>query len=379
MATPIQKPQALAPPRISRAELIATIWILQAFAILLVAARLCIRRRFSGRFYVDDYLAVAALTLLLVNSILQTIMSKPMFEMLYVASGSALPTADFAEITSFYITAQRVSTGTFMLCLWTVKACFLAFFYRLVSRLTWAKRAWIGICVFTGLSLIVSIILTSVVCSSVETAVNLISDFAIMLLPIYLTLGLQMSVRQKISLVAVLALGCIVAVFSVVRIAVTYTTTTLPELTWLALWSSTESSVAVMVACLPSFKVLVSQNRASRGSDGDRPLRDNSKYNETDSGGTHGSSLQDGARDRFTGHRKGSTSQILASLTRDDDEHTQKSGSTELQTMRRASSKAVKGDIQVTQTFSVSDAEKGVAREESGWAACRDSQERILK
>jgi hypothetical protein len=36
-----------------------------------------------------------------------------------------------------------------------------------------------------------------------------------------------------------------------------------PEISWLALWSAIESSIAVIVACLASFKVLLSSKRGT--------------------------------------------------------------------------------------------------------------------
>jgi hypothetical protein len=53
-------------------------------------------------------------------------------------------------------------------------------------------------------------------------------------------------------------------VFAAVRVAVTSSDgeRVHPEITWLALWSATESSVAVSVACMPSFRVLFTQLRA---------------------------------------------------------------------------------------------------------------------
>ncbi|KAK8078226.1 hypothetical protein PG996_004396 [Apiospora saccharicola] len=73
-----------------------------------------------------------------------------------------------------------------------------------------------------------------------------------------------MSPGQKIALVAVLSLGGIIPAFSIIRVVVTSDTTKLAEISWLALWSAIESSVAVMVACLASFKVLFTQQRRRR-------------------------------------------------------------------------------------------------------------------
>ena len=70
-----------------------------------------------------------------------------------------------------------------------------------------------------------------------------------------------MSWAQKLSLAAVLCLGVIITVFCVIRIIVTNTTGRQPEISWIALWSSIESSIADMVACLASFKVFLTTKR----------------------------------------------------------------------------------------------------------------------
>lgn len=56
---------------------------------------------------------------------------------------------------------------------------------------------------------------------------------------------------------SVVGLGIIIVVFAVIRIIVTNTTGTHPEVIWLALWSAIETSVAVIIICLTSFKVFL--------------------------------------------------------------------------------------------------------------------------
>jgi len=73
----------------------------------------------------------------------------------------------------------------------------------------------------------------------------------------------RISLKQKLGLYSALCLGAVIIVFSVVRIIVTNTDGVHPEVSWLALWSVIESSVAVVVACLTSFKaLLVDRHRA---------------------------------------------------------------------------------------------------------------------
>jgi len=132
-----------------------------------------------------------------------------------------------------------------------------------------------------------------------------------MAIPLWLVIGLKMSASQKIGLCGILGLGAIIIVFSVIRIIVTNTTGRQPEISWLALWSAIESSVAVIVACLASFKVLLSARKGtgSYGTPG---------YNYGGQYGNHSSSRPNDSRapksNRY-GNKKGSLSVAHRDLT----------------------------------------------------------------
>ncbi|KAK3648357.1 hypothetical protein LTR56_007474 [Elasticomyces elasticus] len=83
----------------------------------------------------------------------------------------------------------------------------------------------------------------------------------IIALPIFIVARVQISALQKIALICVLGLGVIIVGFAVARIIVTDAQGVHPEISWLALWSSIESSVAVIVCCLASFKALFTAQR----------------------------------------------------------------------------------------------------------------------
>lgn len=85
--------------------------------------------------------------------------------------------------------------------------------------------------------------------------------FVVIILPIALVARITISMRQKVGLFSVLSLGLLVIAFSIARIVVTDTQGIHPEISWLALWSAAESSVAVMVCCLASFKTLYTAQR----------------------------------------------------------------------------------------------------------------------
>jgi len=82
-------------------------------------------------------------------------------------------------------------------------------------------------------------------------------------LPISIVARVKVSPKQKFGLLAVMSLGVFIIGVAIARVIVTDTQGVHPEISWLALWSVVESSVAVLVCCLASFKAMtkVQQDR----------------------------------------------------------------------------------------------------------------------
>lgn len=144
----------------------AVIWSLCGFCILLVSARLAIHLKFSRRLWIDDAFTVLALFILIANTIVTTLMAPPLYEILLLSAGLLIPDAGFMDRATFYLKCQFASTVLFWSCLWAVKGCFLAFFWRLTNQLTWPRRAWWVVAVITVLSYIGSVITYPVSCTS---------------------------------------------------------------------------------------------------------------------------------------------------------------------------------------------------------------------
>ena len=96
---------------------------------------------------------------------------------------------------------------------------------------------------------------------------KLIDVTAVIAIPLYICYQVRISLKQKLGLYSALCLGAVIIVFSVVRIIVTNTDGIHPEVSWLALWSVIESSVAVFVACLTSFKALLVDRQRAQTND----------------------------------------------------------------------------------------------------------------
>lgn len=78
-----------------------------------------------------------------------------------------------------------------------------------------------------------------------------------MILPIGLIRNLRIPLSRKIQIGTLFALATLVIIASIIRVvqvnATTAASNKTPSLTWLALWSIIESSVAIMVGCGPGF------------------------------------------------------------------------------------------------------------------------------
>jgi fucose permease len=117
-------------------------------------------------------------------------------------------------------------------------------------------------------------LLTEFICSA---PVNIVTDLAILALPIPVLTGMKLPQRQKVILVLTFSLGIFVTIVDVVRIyylqeaitrapmAPTHDSSALfggtPEFAWNAslslMWSAVEVNVGITIACVPTLKPLV--------------------------------------------------------------------------------------------------------------------------
>ncbi|KAJ5817879.1 hypothetical protein N7447_007887 [Penicillium robsamsonii] len=93
----------------------------------------------------------------------------------------------------------------------------------------------------------------------IATAVtNIVTDLALILLPIPLVVGLQMPGIQKCYLIFVFGVGCATVVTSILRLATLVPFLTASdatyELAWPQLWINVEANLIVICPCLPSLR-----------------------------------------------------------------------------------------------------------------------------
>ena len=85
--------------------------------------------------------------------------------MLAVAIGREAVSPEFPSRAAFFLKLQFASTLLFWSCLWAVKGCFLAFFYKMTEGLKPQRSMLWVVAVITALSYIGSVITYPVSCS----------------------------------------------------------------------------------------------------------------------------------------------------------------------------------------------------------------------
>ena len=89
------------------------------------------------------------------------------------------------------------------------------------------------------------------------TALDIVSDIMIIVLPMRLLFGLRVNKKQKAGLAGVFALGAVIIVFAIVRAAQVSSAGRGMlgglDFLWLGVWSQAEGVSAVTVACAPQI------------------------------------------------------------------------------------------------------------------------------
>ncbi|KAL9007698.1 MAG: hypothetical protein Q9173_007090, partial [Seirophora scorigena] len=229
----------------SRALTQTTIWLVVAIAILFTLFRFTVRLYALRKLLADDVAVAVALGLLLSLAVMYQYAIPPMFEIIAVAEGREEVTSSLQDRGALYLKLQFAIIVVFWSEIWAVKT--------------------------------------------------------VMGLGLRLLQKLHINRREKVALGAIFSVSFIKILFAVVRVVkIGNVSAAHVNPIWLALWSMIEASVAVVVVCLPSFRVLFAhgrrqselqiavslrnvQKRHLRSHDGDatRPLEGEEPWNST--------------------------------------------------------------------------------------------------
>ena len=251
-------------------------------------ARLFVRMRIFNKWFVDDYLVTLAWLQLLAFSIVWQIFAKDLYTV--VDALSAGITDSIINIIYHVGRFQMAATASYVLqalCLWSVKASFLAFFRKLGNNVPHQRPIWWGAVVFNLASFAIWVgtvpwkcvavpvevaiatcnnsgvaafsqatirveaafdILSDVasMCSSACSALN--SDFTLVLIiPAALLWKSQVHPKKKLALGGIFSLTLFVMIASIIRVVVTTDGSENDDLTWMSAWAGIEMGVGTFV------------------------------------------------------------------------------------------------------------------------------------
>ncbi|EPS41719.1 hypothetical protein H072_4399 [Dactylellina haptotyla CBS 200.50] len=262
-------------------------------ALIATSARAYTRHRINRGLHIEDWLAIVAFCVLLVQITLSCIFT-PRYTFLI-----ATPPRDILAALSPDTTIQGYIKRTleyqvgshlgFLTSLWLIKFSFLFFYKRLAEGRAWSKL-WLFTFIFCFLSYIGNVVGYFFVCVPLSTyfdttcqsqtgrsnaslygatATDIISDLLIMAIPLRLIRQLRMSTLQKVGLACLFCLGFAVVVLSLARTIRINAggTGAYPQSDprWVALWSIAEEATAIVVCCLPAIRKLFSAHQEKRG------------------------------------------------------------------------------------------------------------------
>ncbi|RGP74509.1 hypothetical protein FLONG3_6068 [Fusarium longipes] len=268
---------------VDRYGLVVIVWVCFTIATLFVSLRLFVRWQQNRRFLADDCWIFFAWLCTLTMAILQTEQMDALWYMTYLQAGRIAFDPEEMVAQRYQLTKwQFPIIKMFWIVLWSVKASFLAIFFRLVQPFTVIRRLWYFVAFFTASALVVCIVCSALTCNTpsdyfygscdspkenwrqhfniiFSTTVDVTSDLMIMALPIAVLPSLQLNKKKKIGLGVVFSLGIIIISVAFVRMSQVIVKQQV-DLIGLAIWGAVETATALIVGSLPALKSLLTRS-----------------------------------------------------------------------------------------------------------------------
>lgn len=286
----LNSPLGLQPPaKVAIKTFMGLLWGGVALTLLFFAFRIYVRIKTFHRLFWDDFLLLVAWFMLLANATIWQYAKTGLYLLLNVQSGRQLPPADFGLKVGEYLHESVAILVLFYSSLWCVKLSFLVFFRRLGQKVQKQKIIWWSVLVvvvagyFSVLGtiqwhcLIPRFEIIAQNCTTPSSraferatlratcAIDIITDAIIILVPLNMLWRVQISLRRKLGLAGIFSLTVFIMIIAIIRVTVMYGHRAQADGTWLWTWSSIEVTVAIIVACLASFRALfIQQDRSQR-------------------------------------------------------------------------------------------------------------------
>ncbi len=245
-------------------------WTFLFASLAFVIARLVVRIRSFSKLFVDDYLIIAAWFMFLASAIVWKIKAHTMFELYALQRGEIPFTTDFLNAYATFLPHIVTFNTLFYTCIWSVKASFLVFFYRLGAviehRWWWWTVVVLTFCgwvaciadidyqcsvsditwIFMNCSLAPRVKFDSVTFYA-NMAADVFTDLLIISIPFLILWNVRIPSKKKLLLFGLFSVTVLIIAISLVRVILVkgYLQNQLQEasIDWLYLWSNLEMGI----------------------------------------------------------------------------------------------------------------------------------------
>ncbi|KAK0507608.1 hypothetical protein JMJ35_010131 [Cladonia borealis] len=254
-------------------------WAVAAVSLCFITFRLGVRIKYFHKIWADDVLIIVAWLILCAAATLYQSQSVNLYNQYPLATGKIPPTLVNMARERTLLSSTLAQYFPFYTALWTVKLSILLFFRRLFGErqsAPWLKAWWwLSPPLPYVLGLIASVHSLSAVyynscpnCAQQEQinytwinlqiscATDIVTEIMILSIPVIRLWNVEISFNKKLALLGILCLTVITILFAVIRIGVMPNKTARTDVTWICLWAHVEAGIAVIVACLASFRQL---------------------------------------------------------------------------------------------------------------------------
>ncbi|PYH87453.1 integral membrane protein [Aspergillus ellipticus CBS 707.79] len=248
--------------------------VLLAIATGGLAVRLFVRIRYLAGINLDDVLCILSWVFTFVLCFVCIWMTR-------YGYGRHIETVDSVDTLEMFLKLDFVSMIAYLLALGTIKISFCLLYLQIFPGKRFRIACWSLLGLLTA-ETIEEIFVVIFQCSPIHKAWNasgsvkgkclaltafyyisfgikLATDLALFALPLPKLLRLNMTMAKKAGLIVMFGLGVLVCVTSIIR--ATYISNFSEDHTWTLVntlnWSSVEVAVAIFIACIPSFKSLI--------------------------------------------------------------------------------------------------------------------------
>jgi len=305
-------------------------WGLTGTSGVLTLGRFAIRGYKSRRLYSDDYVHLLALLVLITHGVTNQLTGDAKDQLsTATAKGSKVSQDHLLAMYNHVQSLNSVNNCFLYLVFWLVKISFLLFYHQLFKTNPLFKKVWWGVLWFTLLTFWVPIAGVLATCAGAQSiadyhacnsatvaraikleyscVINVISDFTIMALPLWMLKDLKVHLYQKLGLAFIFSLAGVCVALDIVRTVQALNSNQ-------ALYTILEINLVVIISCLPTYRALLNIHKdLSRRSS--RPSKDISWRSSRPSKNSTWKTLENGSGLKSEDHARRASKDELESAS----------------------------------------------------------------